>query len=1132
MKKNKPFRELFYRSLKKTLLTMRIAVILMILGILQARANDAYSQKSRLSLNFSETELVKVLDKIENESEFFFLYNEKLLDTERKVSITEKDQLIGSILDDLFRGTDVKYTIVDRKIILAPSYLTEETQPQQQKISGKVTDKDGAPIIGANVVVSGTVQGTMTDVDGKYSIEVPPGSKSLTFTFIGMVPQEITIGASTQINVTMVESAIGLDEVVVVGYGSQRKVNLTGSISSVKFDEAITNRPLTDASQALSGTVTGVWVSQNSGKPGSDNSQIRVRGWGTMNNSNPLIIIDGVEGSFDQLNANDIESISVLKDAASSAIYGSKAANGVILITTKMGKYNETMKINYSGYEGIQSLGRRYDLISNSADYMTAWNQALTNDGAGTKFPDYMISDFRNGTDKYKYPNTDFYDYLFRNAAIQEHNLSIRGGSAQSSAFLSFNYLNQQGIVLNTNSRRYGVTANLESNVKKWLKIGGRLNYFRTISKEPYADVTYGSLGRVFEMLSGAPPFTAPYTRDGQFGSVQAIDNNGTLLFDNRNPLIDDANGRTITEDNSVRANVFAEIKLAKNLILKTTLATTGNWQLIDRYNVSKYGFTDSGIQTITKNYNREGLEMNRGNSSSLDNNLIATLSYNKSISEIHDISAVVGMQMENTVIKTMYARRSLPPKEGLTQVDAGTSGIQSSGNMVGINMLSYFGRLNYSLLSKYLFEADLRADGSSRFRKDSRWGIFPGFSAGWRLSDEGFIKNLNIFSNLKFRGSWGQLGNQNIAGYWPYLTVIAQDNSLSYSHGGTFAPGAAVTSLVDENITWETTSTLDFGLDIGLLKNKITIEADYFSKNTSGIIVQLPIPLIMGGITAPYQNVGEMTNKGFEINVNYNNQIENIEMLGYSIGVNLTYVNNEVTKFQGGKSPDQLYLIREGFSYQSLYGYNVIGIFQSNEDAAQYMHSNGYIPKAGNLKFEDVNNDGKLGFEDKKSLGNTIPKFTFGITPGFQFRGFDLNLLIQGIAGVHVYTQNNFTNLITDNPTIEKRWLDSWTAENTDTDIPMIRFDNSWDNQQSSFWVNECSYIKVKNIRLGYSFPNTLVSRLGIEKIYVYANAQNLFSIVNKNFDGYDPEKDTFSSGVNLYPVPRIISFGINLNF
>jgi hypothetical protein len=468
-------------------------------------------------------------------------------------------------------------------------------------------------------------------------------------------------------------------------------------------------------------------------------------------------------------------------------------------------------------------------------------------------------------------------------------------------------------------------------------------------------------------MLSGAAPFIAPYTKDGRYGSVQAIDDKGNLLYDNRNPLIDAANGQTATEQNYVSVNASAEIKFYKDLMLKTTFASTGNWDLVDKYNQSLFGYTDTGVETITKNYNREGLEMNRTNLNIINSNLFATLNYNKKFGEIHDVSAIAGLQMESTVIKNTYARRSSPPKEGLTQVDAGTSGIQANGNMNGIKMFSYFGRANYSLMGKYLVEANIRADASSRFKEDSRWGVFPGFSAGWRMSDEKFIKDLDLFSNLKLRGSWGQLGNQNIAGYWPYLTVIDQSNSLSYSSAGTFVPGAAVTSLVDENISWETTSTLDFGIDIGLMKNKINIVVDYFKKTTSNIIVQLPIPLVLGGLKAPYQNVGEMLNNGFEFDINYDNQLHSKDKLGFSIGFNLTYIDNEVTKFNGGDSPDQLYLIREGYSYNSLYGYKSVGIYQTDAEAATHMVNNSFKPKAGNLKFEDVNVDGKLDYKDKQ---------------------------------------------------------------------------------------------------------------------------------------------------------------------
>jgi TonB-dependent starch-binding outer membrane protein SusC len=337
---------------------------------------------------------------------------------------------------------------------------------------------------------------------------------------------------------------------------------------------------------------------------------------------------------------------------------------------------------------------------------------------------------------------------------------------------------------------------------------------------------------------------------------------------------------------------------------------------------------------------------------------------------------------------------------------------------------------------------------------------------------------------------------------------------------------------LVDENITWETSSTFDVGVEIGLLEGKISLEADYFQKTTKDILVRLPIPLILGGINAPFENVGEMTNNGFEFVVNYSNRKYEKNQLGFNAGFNLTYIENEVTKFRGGDSPDQLYLIREGYSYNSLYGYNSVGIYQSDEEALEHMHSNSFKPTAGNLKFEDINNDGRLGFEDKKFLGNTVPKLTFGFSPSFKHQGFDLQFLFQGVAGFSMYTQNQFTNASYENRVFQKKWIDAWTPQNTDTNVPSIRFSNSWDNSQSSYWVQKIDFVKLKNIQMGYGFPENISSSLGLDKIYIYANAQNVFTLVNSDYDGYDPEKSTFNSGNAVYPTPRIISFGINLNF
>jgi TonB-dependent starch-binding outer membrane protein SusC len=1115
--------------------TMKISFFLVFACAFQVLAVNNYAQDKELTLYMEDATIAEALQEIEDQSDFKFFYNDQTVDLNTVVSLDVTKDDIWTVLDQVLPQSDITYYVKGKQIALFNNTNAEDENSMQQapSISGTVSDVGGSPIPGVTVYEKGTNNGTITNGAGEFKLQNITSESVLVFSFIGMKTIEVAIGDQSTMEIIMEQDAIGLEEVVTVGYATQRKVNLTGSISTVKFDEKIENRPITNASQALGGSVTGVWVSQNSGKPGDDGAQIRVRGWGTMNNSNPLVIIDGVEGSFDQINPSDIESLAVLKDAASAAIYGSKAANGVILVTTKMGKNNEKMQVNLTSYVGVQSLGKRYDLVTNSAESMRMTNTALSNEGSSPLFPDYLITAFENGgDDPYKYPNTDWYSELFQPAVIHEHNLSIRGGTESTSSFLSFNYLSHDGMVANTNSKRYGIRANLESDVNKWLTVGGRFNYMSRKSEEPYADYLYGSLGRVFEMMGGATPYTAPYTRDGEFGSVQAYDNTGALLYDNRNPLIDAANGLTATEQHFVTVNAFAEVKFSEALSFKTTVASTGDWRIVDKHNTSVYGYTDTGVQTITKNYNREGLEINRSHISNISNNVFATLNYKKTFGGIHNFSAIGGVQVEDRIIKNVYGRRTEPPKEGLTQVNAGTSGIVAEGDMIGVKIFSYFGRMNYNIADKYLFEFNLRADASSRFEESNRWGVFPGFSAGWRVIQEDFMQNLEAFSNFKLRASWGQLGNQNIAGYWPYLTVIDQNNDLSYSYNNSFAPGAAVTSLIDQNITWETSTTLDIGADIGLFGNKINIEADYFRKTTTDILVQLPIPLILGGLTAPFENVGEMYNNGFEFVINYNNRKFSPDQLGFNMGVNLTYVDNQVTKFRGGDSPDQLYLIREGYSYNTLYGYKSIGIYQTDAEAAEHMYANGFTPVAGNLKFEDVNGDGKMGFEDKQDLGNTIPKLTFGLSPNFKYKGFDLSILMQGIAGVNVYTQNPYTQFSWEQRTISTRWRDAWSPDNPDSENPSLKYNNSWDMSPSSYWVHQLSFLKMKNIQLGYAIPERLASRLGVQKIYVYANAQNVFTWVSKGYDGYDPERSTFNSGYSIYPTPRIISMGINLNF
>ena len=1112
---------------------MKVVFILMWMGTLTLWASDAHSQNATIHINdYQNLTIEKFIHAVESQTNYLFVYSKNDINTSASISLPAEAISVKHALDNIAGNVHISYLYDNDYIVLTKKDMvfseTTSGYIQANTVSGTISDENGEPIPGVNITIKGTITGTVTDVNGQYKINVPNNEAVLVFSFIGYTSQEIVVGTQRSIDINLAEETKHIEEVVVVGYGVQKKVNLTGSVSSVKFDEELENRPITNASQALSGKVPGVWVSQNSGKPGADGAQLRVRGWGTLNNSDPLVIIDGVEGGFNQINPNDIESITVLKDAASSAIYGSKAANGVILVTTKMGNRNEKTEINFSSYFGVQSIGRHYNLVNNSAEAMRMYNTARTNIGQSEIFPDYLISAFENGTDPYKHPNTDWMDVFYKTPVMYEGNLSVKGGTQKSASYLSLNYMSQDGLVPNSQSYRYGIRANVEYDVKDWIKVGGRFNYIRRIADEPF------DLDRTFEILRGAAPFIAPYTRDGRFGSVEAIDNQGALLYDCRNPFIDTNNGQRRLTSDFVTVNAFVDIKLAKDLLLKTTWSSTGVWGLIDRYNEPLFGYTDSGIETMTKNYNREGIEMIRNfETISMNNNFYATLNYNKTFNVIHDFSVIAGAQTEAFSNKTLRARRTTPPKTGLTQVDAGTTGIQGEGNLVGLRMFSFFGRINYSLLNKYLFEANFRADASSRFKEGNRWGYFPGISAGWRVSEEEFIKSLGVFSNFKLRGSWGELGNQSISGYWPYLTVIEQSNALSYNYNGTFAPGAAVTSLVDENITWETTSTLDFGVDLGFFQNRLNIEADYFYKKTTDIIVQLPMSKLLGNMTAPFENIGEMLNKGVEFSVNYGNNKTGKDKFSYNVGVNFTYINNKVTKFQGGKAPDQLYLIREDYSYQTLYGYNAVGVYQTDAEASEHMHANGFKPQAGYLKFEDVNGDGKLGFEDKKGIGNTIPKITYGISANFAYQNFDLSMLFQGISGAYLYTQSQYTRIELELQTLTEQWRNAWTPENTNTNIPSLKMNSSWDNENSSFWMHKSDFLKLRNIQLGYTVPAQIASRLKLEKLYLFANAQNVFTVLwHKGYEGFDPERASNINGDAVYPVARIVSFGINLTF
>lgn len=1150
-----PNRKLFQNSVIKNVMRIGIVTIILLVStsIQLLIASPLKSQpidQVTIHIGLNNETLIQAFQKIEAQSLFHFMFNNEEVKDFSNLKVKDSRQTVKEFLQTILANTSLTYRQVNNQIFIKavksdfqnPIALSNSGNENHQYqavaniVTGQVTNAKGEPLAGVSVTVKGATGGTSTNGSGNYTIDIP-AKGTLVFSYVGYATREMPVNNRSGIDIVMEESVSGMDEIVVVGYGTQKKVNLTGSVSQIDFTQDLLNRPITNASQALSGKVPGLWAMQNSGQPGSDGTLLRIRGWGSLNSAGPLVIIDGAQGSLEQLNPQDIKSITVLKDAASASIYGSKAANGVIIINTKSGDNNKKPQIKLSSYYGFSSIGLNYDRITNSATLMEIWNQAEINNGkAKGPFPDSVINAFRNNSDPYLYPNTDFDDYIYQNAPIWDNNLSFSGGSENSKYYLSFNHQTQDGMIRSTSSGKYGMTLNVETKVKSWIKIGGRFNTRIKKSRELYDNERIA-----YVWSNGGYPFIAPYTKDGRPGGVQALNNSGNQIVSNRNPVVELFNGWMKSNDYLVRSTVYADITLLKGLELNTNFTTRLSHSLTDKYNPGLLdGYLASG--KVAPNLGAAGYGKyiaTRASGTNIRYSGFSNLNYSKSFNK-HDLSALAGMQVDVYENKTVFARSEEAPALGITQVSGGTTRYVANGNLVGNRMLSYFGRVNYAFADKYLFEFNIRADGSSRFIESKRWGVFSGVSMGWRIIKEEFMKGQNLFSDLKIRSSYGKLGNQEIGGNYPYLSTLSQTIPLSYTFNGAMSPGVAMTSLVNEQITWETTAVNDIGLEMSFLQNKLRFEATVFNKTTEGIIVSLPMPRTVGVPGAPYENIGKMSNKGVEFEISYSKREANRKKFDYNLSANFTYVVNKVTKFLGGKSPDQLYLIREGYSYKSLYAWNAIGIFQTDKEASDYMHSNGYLPTAGDIKYEDVNGDGKLDYQDKKVLGNSIPKIHLGGDFDFSYQGFNLSLSMAGISGVTVnYNDRWSMPLGATGGTVTKRWLNAWTPDNPSTELPKIKLNDSWNlRRSSSFWAHDLTYLKIRNVQLSYTFQKNS-KLLKKTDLNVYCNLQNYFTFVNKGYEGFDPEKNVFLKGdtgerglSDVYPMPKIITAGFNLTF
>lgn len=987
-------------------------------------------------------------------------------------------------------------------------------------LSGTVIDaKTKETLIGASVKIQGTTNGSSTDRQGKFQLVT--GQKypfTLLVNFVGYKQTAVVVNQN-QVTVELVEDYNPLNEVVVVGYGTQKKINLTGSIATVD-SKTLANRPITNATQALQ-NVPGVFTNQTKGRPGADAATIRIRGSGTLNNNNPLVLVDGIEFPLGDVNPNDIESITVLKDAASAAIYGNRAANGVILVKTKTGK-NGTFSIDYSFYAGSQKATQFPDAVTNTVDYMIGKNRALANEGKPAESSETLINEYRNGTDPYIYPNTNWFDVMFRSAPVQEHNTRISGGTGKTAFSVSLGYLDQDGILIGSSGKRYSLNSNISSDITKKLKVGANLSAnFWNSRESAYSSDDGNGEGGLMGLIYRGLPFQTGYAQDGTYAD-QWIRVPGHNFFRNTVALANEG----FNKNNQYRtlANVFLEYQLPFHITYKTTLGANLLYG-INKYSYPAINLTNpkTGVVTPIGNTPARGIRQISQNNINITN--FHTLNWEGNLDK-HHFGVLAGFSLERFDDGNFSAYNEGYLGNDLTELNAGSTSPQVTGTAGASRLQSHFGRFNYNYNEKYLFEANFRYDGSSRFAAGNRWGFFPSFSAGWRLGEEDFIKDLKVFSNLKLRASYGKLGNQNVS-LFSYVDAIALGQN--YNFNGTIVSGTAITQLSDPNITWETTTMSDIGLEAGFFKNKVTVEIDLFDKQTAKILRQISVPGQVGNLTGPVKNIGAVNNRGFEITLGFRESVRDIR---YNIDANLTYVKNKVTNLNGQKYYGSNTIIQEGSPIDSFFGLQAEGIFQSADEVKAHAFQNaGTVP--GDLKYKDADGNGVVDNNDRRVIGNSIPKFVYGFSGGFGYKKWDLSFIFQGLQDVDTYLSGNLAHPYKNGAGVTSNWLtDSWTPTNTGASLPRLTTSNGYPQnfQTSSFWIRDASYLRLKNVQLSYAFPGRWVNKAGIDVLKIFVNAQNYLTFSNFKFS--DPERNLTRADLIEYPNAKTISAGINITF
>lgn len=1100
----------------------------------------AYAQQQQVKLTGSNLPLKSVFQQIEKQTDLSIDYRSQDVDDSRIVKQMPKATTVQQAMNQLLAGTDCVVTFSNGHIIIKKQASNTINQ-QSKRVKGTIVDATGMPVIGANVVVKGTTNGTITDMDGNFSLEAD-NNATLVVSYIGFANQEIKVGNQTNLSIAMKEDAEALDELVVVGYGVQKKSVVTAAISKVTSEDISSTTP-TRIEDVLKGKVSGVQITQNSGQPGAA-SVVRIRGIGTINNSDPLYIVDGmpVSSGIDYLNPKDIESVEVLKDAASAAIYGARAANGVILVTTKSGKSGKT-SVDYSFSYGIQNPWKTRELL-NGQQYEEIMNEAYRNAGMEPIYTN--PSKVGVGTDWQKL-------IMNYDAPVINHNANISGGNDKGSYFLSFGYLNQEGIVAKDKSdyKRYNFRLNSnytifqtkERNFLTGMRVGVNIGYTKINQEGIDENNNFG--GPLFAATL-APSDIPLYETDQtviddlskRYGNQLVTNSEGKLYkiisgseMSNPVALLQTLNQRKSTD--KLVGSIWGELDIIKDLVFKTSYSTDlafgeeTNWR-------PAYYLSDTQVDNLSR---IEG-QMTKNNVWSFEN----TLRYDKSFGK-HNFAILLGSTIQKTTYTDIFGKNvnliaDMPEKAYLNFALGTKADQETSGDASEHTLASFFGRINYNYAERYLLEVVLRRDGSSNFPTDHKWAYFPSVSMGWNIHNEAFFPKDIILNQLKFRASWGKNGNEAIDAF-QYTSLIRP--GANYIFNGETASGMSASKLINTQVRWESSEQYDLGVDTRLFNNTLSASMDWFYKSTNGMLMQLPIPDFIGN-TAPDGNVGSMENKGLEMEFSYQNSVSDFN---YSFGLNASYMKNKIKDIgvAAGYVDYSTYgtigVIQRhttGLPIAHYFGTPAVGIFQNEEQINNYRNEKGELiqpnAKPGDVIFKDVNNDGKIDDNDRTYLGKPNPDWTVGFNLALSYKGFDLSMFWQGVFGNQIFDASRRPDLAHAN--YSSYILDRWHGEGTSNYYPRVVYANQEQNNNtraSNLYLYNGNYLRLKNLQFGYTLSKKLTQKVYIQNLRLYLMCENLLTFTK--YHGSDPEIGN-SMGVDkgIYPQARTISLGASVSF